>query len=151
MASDPILKERLFGLTNAEGNHGEDVKEYYFYLDATPTHSYMKYLYKYPQAAYPYDELVRDEPAAAAATELEYELLDTGVFDGRPLLRRLRRVRQGRPRGHPDPDHRGKPRPRGGDAARAAHALVPQHLDVVAREAPSQPCSRVRRHEGDHA
>src|SRR5438093_232716 len=56
---DPILKERLFGLTNSEGNHGEDVKEYYFYLDSTPTHSYMKFLYKYPQAAYPYDNLVK--------------------------------------------------------------------------------------------
>jgi len=55
---DPILKERLFGLTNSEGNHGEDVKEYYFYLDSTPTHSYMKYLYKYPQAPYPYADLV---------------------------------------------------------------------------------------------
>src|SRR5262249_32209774 len=55
---DPIVKERLFGLTNSEGNHGEDVKEYYFYLDSTPTHSYMKYLYKYPQAAYPYDTIV---------------------------------------------------------------------------------------------
>ena len=57
---DPILKERFFGLTSNEGNHGEDVKEYYFYLDGTPTHSYMKMLYKYPQAAYPYDELVQD-------------------------------------------------------------------------------------------
>ena len=56
---DPILKERLFGLTNAEGNHGEDVKEYYYYLDSTPTHSYMKFLYKYPQAAFPYDDMVR--------------------------------------------------------------------------------------------
>src|SRR5215469_8907789 len=56
--ADPILKERLFGLTNSEGNHGEDVKEYYFYLDSTPTHSYMKYLYKYPHAAYPYADLV---------------------------------------------------------------------------------------------
>ena len=56
---DPILKERLFGLTNGEGNHGEDVKEYYFYLDSTPTHSYMKYLYKYPQSAYPYTDLVQ--------------------------------------------------------------------------------------------
>jgi Mannosylglycerate hydrolase MGH1-like glycoside hydrolase domain len=77
---DPILKERLFGLTNSEGNHGEDVKEYYFYLDSTPTHSYMKYLYKYPQSAYPYDNLVetnRDLNRQA----LEYELLDTGVFD----------------------------------------------------------------------
>jgi len=76
---DPILKERLFGLTNQEGNHGEDVKEYYFYLDATPTHSYMKYLYKYPQAAYPYADLVRANRARSRG-ESEYELLDTGVF-----------------------------------------------------------------------
>jgi hypothetical protein len=76
---DPILKERIFGLAGPEGNHGEDVKKYYFYLDSTPTHSYMKMLYKYPQAAYPYDDLVhtnrwcgKDEP--------EYELIDTGVF-----------------------------------------------------------------------
>src|SRR5690349_8305310 len=77
---DPILKERLFGLNNSEGNHGEDVKEYYFYLDSTPTHSYMKYLYKYPQAEYPYEQLIegnrsRDKHAP------EYELLDTGIFD----------------------------------------------------------------------
>jgi hypothetical protein len=77
---DPILKERLFGLTNSEGNHGEDVKEYYFYLDATPTHSYMKYLYKYPQAAFPYDDLVRGN-RQRNRQDLEYELLDTGVFD----------------------------------------------------------------------
>jgi mannosylglycerate hydrolase MGH1-like protein len=76
---DPILKERLFGLTNAEGNHGEDVKEYYFYLDSTPTHSYMKYLYKYPQGAYPYEDLVRN--GRRSRSEPEYELLDTGVFD----------------------------------------------------------------------
>jgi len=79
--NDPILKERLFGLTNSEANHGEDVKEYYFYLDSTPTHSYMKYLYKYPQAAYPYDDLVRTN-GARTRNEPEYELLDTGVFDG---------------------------------------------------------------------
>src|SRR5262244_3220963 len=77
---DPILKERMFGLTNSEGNHGEDVKEYYFYLDSTPTHSYMQYLYKYPQAAYPYESIIeanrtRDKQAP------EYELLDTGIFD----------------------------------------------------------------------
>ena len=77
---DPILKERLFGLTNSEGNHGEDVKEYYFYLDSTPTHSYMKYLYKYPQSAYPYDDLVKTN-RARSRNEFEYELLDTGVFD----------------------------------------------------------------------
>ena len=77
---DPILKERLFGLTNSEGNHGEDVKEYYFYLDSTPTHSYMKYLYKYPQAAYPYADLVETN-RRRNREEMEYELLDTGVFD----------------------------------------------------------------------
>jgi hypothetical protein len=77
---DPILKERLFGLTNSESNHGEDVKEYYFYLDSTPTHSYMKYLYKYPQAAYPYSDLV-ETSRRRRRQESEYELLDTGVFD----------------------------------------------------------------------
>src|SRR5437868_12551220 len=77
---DPILKERLFGLTGSEGNHGEDVKEYYFYLDSTPTHSYMKYLYKYPQAAYPYEELVKTNKSRNRH-EFEYELIDTGVFD----------------------------------------------------------------------
>ena len=77
---DPILKERLFGLTNSEGNHGEDVKEYYFYLDSTPTHSYMKYLYKYPQREYPYRDLV-DGNKHRSREECEYELLDTGVFD----------------------------------------------------------------------
>jgi hypothetical protein len=77
---DPILKERLFGLTNSEGNHGEDVKEYYFYLDSTPTHSYMKYLYKYPQRAYPYEDLVTTN-RQRGRNAFEYELLDTGVFD----------------------------------------------------------------------
>src|SRR6187431_1450679 len=76
---DPIIKERLFGLTNSEGNHGEDVKEYYFYLDSTPTHSYMKYLYKYPQAAYPYDKLVKTNKQRSRQ-EFEYELINTGVF-----------------------------------------------------------------------
>ena len=77
---DPILKERLFGLTNSEGNHGEDVKDYYFYLDSTPTHSYMKYLYKYPQAAFPYDDLVTTN-RRLSRRDLEYELLDTRVFN----------------------------------------------------------------------
>lgn len=77
---DPILKERLFGLTNSEGNHGEDVKEYYYYLDSTPTHSYMKYLYKYPQAAYPYDKIVASN-RFRNREEFEYELMDTGVFE----------------------------------------------------------------------
>jgi hypothetical protein len=77
--ADSILKERLFGLTNAEGNHGEDVKEHYFYLDATPTHSYLKMLYKYPQTAYPYADLVA-ENGRRGTHEPEYELIDTGVF-----------------------------------------------------------------------
>ncbi len=76
---DPILKERMFGLTNSEGNHGEDVKEYYFYIDSTPTHSYMKFLYKYPQVAYPYFDLV-SKNRQRNRNDLEYELLDTGVF-----------------------------------------------------------------------
>jgi len=77
---DPILKERLFGLTNSEGNHGEDVKEYYYYLDSTPTHSYMKYLYKYPQNAYPYSDLVETN-RRHGRKDWEYELLDTGIFN----------------------------------------------------------------------
>src|SRR6266480_4956483 len=75
---DPILKERPFGLTGSEGNHGEDAKDYYFYLDSTPTHSYMKYLYKYPQAEFPYAKLVA-ENQRRGKLEAEYELIDTGV------------------------------------------------------------------------
>ncbi len=77
---DPILKERIFGLTGNEGNHGEDVKEYYFYLDSTPTHSYMKYLYKYPQAEFPYSQLV-DENRSRGKLAAEFELIDTGIFN----------------------------------------------------------------------
>ena len=78
---DPILKERMFGLTNSEANHGEDVKEYYFYVDSTPTHSYMKYLYKYPQREYPYRDLIETN-RGRSRKEFEYELLDTGAFEG---------------------------------------------------------------------
>ena len=77
---DPILKERLFGLTNSEGNHGEDVKEYYFYIDSTPTHSYMKYLYKYPQKEFPYRDLIETN-RSRSRDDFEYELLDTKIFD----------------------------------------------------------------------
>jgi len=77
---DPILKERFFGLTNSQGNHGEDVKEYYFYVDNTPTHSYMKLLYKYPQGAYPYADLI-EQNGRRSREEMEYELLDTGIFN----------------------------------------------------------------------
>ncbi len=106
---DPILKERLFGLTNTEGNHGEDVKEYYFYLDNLPTHSYQRWLYKYPHQAYPYDDLV--------ATNRSRSRLEAGVRTDRhrdlrrqPLLRRRGRVREGRPERHPVPHHRAQPR-----------------------------------------
>ncbi len=78
--TDPVLKERLFGLTGDEGNHGEDVKEEFFFLDSTPTHSYMKALYKYPQRAFPYEQLVQ-ENARRGRDDPEYELLDTGIFD----------------------------------------------------------------------
>jgi hypothetical protein len=78
---DPILKERVFGLTNSEANHGEDVKDYYYYLDSTPTHSYMKYLYKYPQNAYPYLDLINTN-RRRSRTDPEYVLIDTGIFDG---------------------------------------------------------------------
>jgi len=77
---DPILKERMFGLTNSQGNHGEDVKEYYFYVDSTPTHSYMQYLYKYPQREFPYGDLVQAN-GSRTREDFEYELLDTGIFD----------------------------------------------------------------------
>src|ERR1051326_3748791 len=77
---DPILKERIFGLTGSEGNHGEDVKECYFYLDSTPTHSYMKFLYKYPQAEFPYARLV-EENRKRGRDAFEFELMDTGVFE----------------------------------------------------------------------
>src|SRR5215467_7664683 len=79
---DPILKERLFGLTNSEGNHGEDSKELYYYLDATPTHSYLNMLYKYPQSAFPYTWLVAENARRKSNPHaLEFELLDTGIFD----------------------------------------------------------------------
>src|SRR5256885_13589444 len=78
---DPILKERLYGLVPSEANHGEDVKEYYFYLDATPTHSYLKFLYKYPQAAFPYAQLIEENGKRRGQGQPEYELIDTGVFD----------------------------------------------------------------------
>ena len=136
---DPILKERLFGLTNSEGNHGEDVKEYYFYLDSTPTHSYAKMLYKYPQARVPVRRAGRREPPALAQRPRVRAARHRDLRRG-PLLRRLRRVRQGRSRGHPHPHHRRQPRPRGGDAARAAAPVVPQHL--VAGRARAAPRAR---------
>ena len=131
---DPILKERLFGLTPAEGNHGEDVKEYYFYLDNTPTHSYMKFLYKYPQAEYPVRPAGRGEPRGgrprAGVRAARHRHLRR-----RPLLRHLRRVRQGDPGGHLHPDRGVQPRPGAGAAAHPAAPLVPQHLGLGRRAA----------------
>ena len=101
---DPILKERLFGLTNSEGNHGEDVKEYYFYLDSTPTHSYMKYLYKYPQAAFPYGNLV-ETSRGRSRQRVRVRTARHRRLRAGSLLRRLRRIRQGVARRHPDSDH----------------------------------------------
>ncbi len=116
---DPILKERLFGLTNSEGNHGEDVKEYYFYLDSTPTHSYMKYLYKYPQAAYPYANLV-DTNKTSRPHRHGIRTARHRCLRRRPLLGCVCRVCQGVARRRPDPDHRVQSRTGGSYAARAA-------------------------------
>ncbi len=88
---DPILKERLFGLTNNEGNHGEDVKECYFYLDSTPTHSYMRALYKYPQSEFPYQQLI-EENKRRGKNEPEFELTDTGIFDEQRYFDRIARA-----------------------------------------------------------
>ena len=144
---DPILKERLFGLTNSESNHGEDVKEYYFYLDSTPTHSYMKYLYKYPQAAFPYGDLV-ETSRRRGRDEFEYELLDTGVFDEDRYFDVFVEYAKESPEDILDPDQRPQPRPGAGRAARPADALVPQPV-VLARQPPTgRPCRRSPDHGG---
>ena len=108
-SATPSSRNALFGLTNSEANHGEDVKEYYFYVDSTPTHSYMKYLYKYPQREFPYRDLVETNRRPVAGG-VRVRAARHRRLRRRPLLRRLRRVRQGRPGRHPDPDHRPQPR-----------------------------------------
>ena len=137
---DPILKERLFGLTNSEGNHGEDVKEYYFYLDSTPTHSYMKYLYKYPQGEYPYRDLIETN-GRRSREEMEYELLDTGIFNRRSLFRCLRRVCQGRPGRYSDSNLRTQPRSGSRPASSASHVVVPQYLVLGQRRTEARAAS----------
>ena len=129
---DPILKERLFGLTNSEGNHGEDVKEYYFYLDSTPTHSYMKFLYKYPQAAYPYADLVETN-RRRSRNEIEYELLDTGVFKEDRYFDVFVEYAKASPEDILVQITAAQSRTGGGRAACAADPLVPQRLGVVDR------------------
>ena len=138
---DPILKERLFGLTNSESNHGEDVKEYYFYLDSTPTHSYMKYLYKYPQAAFPYADLV-ETSRGRGRDEFEYELLDTGVFDEDRYFDVFVEYAKASPEDILIQITRPQPRPRGGRAARPADALVPQPVVLARRPPTGRPSSR---------
>ena len=134
---DPILKERAFGLTNSEGNHGEDVKEYYFYVDSTPTHSYMKYLYKYPQRAFPYGDLLETNgPPVAAGARIRADR--HGRLRRQPVLRRLSRVCESRPGRHSDPGHRPQSRARSRPAPTAPDALVPQHLVVEAKGRPSR-------------
>ena len=137
---DPILKERMFGLTNSEGNHGEDVKEYYFYVDSTPTHAYASMLYKYPQAAFPYERTGRREPPPDPQ---RFRVRADGHrrVRRRPLLGREGGVREDRSGGHTDPHHRDEPRARRGHAAPGAAALVPQHL-VVGRRTRRAPSSR---------
>ena len=109
---DPILKERLFGLTGPEGNHGEDVKECYFYLDSTPTHSYMKGLYKYPQQAFPYDAAGGGKPRRGR-DQPEYELLDTGIFDEDRYFDVFVEYAKDSPDRPAGAHHRRQPRPRG--------------------------------------
>ena len=138
---DPILKERLFGLTNSESNHGEDVKEYYFYLDSTPTHSYMKYLYKYPQAAFPYADLV-ETSRSRSRNEFEYELLDTGVFDEDRYFDVFVEYAKESPEDILIQITRPQPRPGGGRAARPADALVPQSMVLAGAAGPADACSR---------
>jgi hypothetical protein len=124
---DPILKERLFGLTNSEGNHGEDVKEYYFYLDSTPTHSYMKFLYKYPQRVFPYTDLTATN-RARSTQEPEYELIDTGVFDDDRYCDVFVEYAKVTPDEISHQHHRRQSRAGSSEALSPAHALVPQCL-----------------------
>ena len=133
---DPILKERIFGLTGNEGNHGEDAKEYWWYLDSTPTHSWMRWRYVYPQREFPYDRLVA-ENGRRGRDDPEFELLDTGDLRRRPLLGHRRRLREGRRRTTRASALGPQRRPRGGHAARAAHAVVPQHVVVGPRRPPT--------------
>ena len=131
---DPILKERLFGLTNAEGNHGEDVKEYYFYVDNLPTHSYQRYLYKYLQAEFPYNEVVAVN-RARSRHEFEYELIDTGVFDDSRYFDVEVEHAKACPKDILCRITGAQPLATGRRAVRAADAVVPQHV-VMGRTLP---------------
>ena len=132
---DPILKERLFGLTNAEGNHGEDVKEYYFYVDNLADPLVQRWLYKYPQAAYPYDDLVRTNrrlDATSSSTSCSTPACSTTTATSTSRSSTPRPARR-----HPVLHHRPQPRTSSRRAAPAADALVPQHVVVAARHGPA--------------
>ena len=146
---DPILKERLFGLTNSEGNHGEDVKEYYFYLDTTPTHSYMKYLYKYPQAAYPYADLVADEPRGAPATSWSTSCWTPASSTTTATSTSSSSTPRRRPRTSSIRITAFNRGPEAADPAPAAHPLVPQHLVAGSgRRTAASPASAAPRRRG---
>ena len=142
-ARDPILKERLFGLTNGEGNHGEDVKEHYYYLDATPTHSYLKMLYKYPQRAFPYADLVAENAAARHRRTPNTSCCDTGVFDDDRYFDVFVEYAQAEPERHADARHGLQSRPGRRAAACAAAAGVSQYLELEA--GPRKPHAARRR------
>ena len=129
---DPFLKERLFGLTGPEGNHGEDVKECWWYLDCTPTHSWMRWRYMYPQAAFPYDRL-RDENRNRGRDQPEFELLDTGVFDDGRYWEITADYAKAAPDGSSAPDHGAQRRAGDRHPAPAPDAVVSQHLVVDRR------------------
>ena len=135
---DPILKERLFGLSNREGNHGEDVKELYYYLDSTPTHSYLKMLYKYPQREFPYSLLVEQNRRQGSARP-EFELLDTGLFDDDRYFDVFVEYAKAGPEDilmRVTAHNRG---PEEADSASAAAPLVSQHLVLETGRGPSRP------------
>ena len=134
---DPILKERLFGLPATRETTARTVKECYFYLDSTPTHSYMKYLYKYPQAAFPYQQLVEENRSRGRGAR-EFELIDTGVFNENRYFDVFVEYAKAAARRHTDPDQRRESRSGGGRVAPPADDLVPQHLVVGPRRAPAQ-------------
>ena len=145
---DPILKERLFGLTGNEGNHGEDVKECYFYLDSTPTHSYMKYLYKYPHAAFPYSQLV-EENRRRDKRASEFELIDSGVFAENRYFDVTVEYAKDTAGRHPGAHQRDQSRSGARGAASAADDLVSQYMVVgrrgfAAYATSSRPVDRTR-------
>ncbi len=141
---DPILKERLFGLTNEQGNHGEDVKELYYYLDATPTCSYARMLYKYPQAAFPYQQLL-DENHRRGLNDREYELIDTGIFADDRYFDVFVEYAKADAERCAHAHHGPQPRTGGGFAGTAAAGVVSQYLELGTRSRTDLSCRRSAR------